>query len=987
MNIVNNSGNRQKATNDDFQVVRMGRYKVPQWPKKDHLNPSHRRPNFSNTSTSSYVGQIYSAFKIDKTPNTPAVITGTPVLRSHIASSSHQSTINDSDMEKLFNTKLYDRETSKNIIHQQVVDMVTNSTPHNFLIPQTSFDQVPNFSGPKNKNKPNNTSIKPTSSTITSKLSESTKNIINNSVIIVLTEGRCSSQGTVGLASIDLKRPVITLSQINDTQNYVNTITKINVLNPAEIVVPDTFMEMTQGTVMYNLIKDQFPSSTMVTALRKHFCSNQGKVYLKNAVLSECLSVLEQTLTKYYALAAAAALFKYIEFQHNTIFSSNTLQLEYVGVEKSMFIDANSALRLELVINNLTRSSKNTLYDVLNYCSTFGGKRRLRASILQPSSDIQFIFKRQMAVEEIREVEEGDLNLLTKTVEKFSDVEKLYWLCTKVPKDSLSMSKLQGNYTLLLKSALDALPTLVNMLKPFQSEILLEIHKVLSNKEYSKMLEIIEITINNESIRSRGYSQSQFQRCFAIRSNLNIQLDLYRTTYSKLISQFQDNVYELGELFMTDGLIMNNSANRGFHVHLYLKNAGRFDVNKPPSICKNVEKTKTFIKFTTTELLELNYRINQTLNEIEALTNEILYEMLQELRKYIGRVYDLCNSIADLDLILSFVKFSKRSGLCRPTFGQNIDVVNSKHPILQLVCEAVGNDVFGSSDKNLIIITGPNMGGKSIYIRQIALLQIMAQIGCYVPATKAQFRICDRLLTRLTFSDSIETNASTWVLEIKEINSFFQAITNHSLVIIDELCRGTTSEEGSSLAWAICEQLMQSRAIIYVATHSVLLTKLNNIYCNVENFCMEALLSSDSASGLEYTYKLKPEVTPISHYGLALARDLNFPPFLVDYAAEIEECLYNSEAELPDYPSNEVDRAMDNLVIEFLRLKDIEHIDADIIISLTKKMLEDLENNSDITSDKCESSYLSTQNVVSFAPIQHLGTFENDINVNKSEEI
>ncbi|XP_025409358.1 mutS protein homolog 4-like [Sipha flava] len=774
------------------------------------------------------------------------------------------------------------------------------------------------------------------------KISDNRKEI-TNTVILGLTEGRGSAQGEIGLAAIDLKRPVLILSQISDTQTYMNTINKINILNPAEILIPKTFMDQMQGTLLFNTIKNQFPLSSIITVSRKHFCENDGKLYLKNSVIPECALTLEQVLPKFYAVSAAAALLKHIEFNHNVTFSSNTLNIEYKGIEKSMFIDPNSALRLELVLNS-SLNSKNTLYDVLNHCITVGGERRLRSSILQPSSDIQLIHNRQEAVEEILNNQEQYLTLLKNVIQKFTDVEQLYWLCTKVSKNTQHMSKLQGNYTLLLKTTLIALPSLVDILKPFKSEFISDIRKKLSCSGYSKMLEIIETTINKESTRSKGFSQSQFQRCFAIKSNLNPLLDVARTIYSELIKEFHDKVKVLGEQLGTEHLFLQNSNKRGFHVQVELKNLKNFNVKHPPSICKNVECIKNLVKFTTEDLIVLNIRITQVLNEVESLTNAMLFEMLKELRKYMSCIYDLCNSVAELDLIFSFAHYSMRSGLIRPKFGQYMSVKNSKHPILDLINSVVPveNDIFASTDKNLSIITGPNMGGKSIYIRQVALLQVIAQIGCFVPATEAQFRICDRLFTRIAFGDSIESNASTWVLEIKELNGILPSLTRHSLVIIDELCRATSCEEGSSLAWAICEHIMQSCAFIFFATHNIFITKLQDLYCNVLNYHMEALFSS---SGLSYTYKLRSGVTNIDDYGLTLARDVKMPEYLVEHAIQIEKCLRQTKIALPNNPSNEADLILDDCIQKLLFMKDNNTLDILDMKLAVSQMMDELKEN------------------------------------------
>ncbi|XP_026815539.1 mutS protein homolog 4-like [Rhopalosiphum maidis] len=937
MNVVNKNirGTHRKTTENDFQIKRFGQYTVSR-SKTLTTSTNHLSTNL-NIDNSVVHSRSMSRSDLMIPDRYPGVVDG-------------KSSTETSDIGRITQSDSFDIPKTaadhnvgyvpKYDVSRKLKDFIINCTPRQLIKPN-SFEMTPACSvlavSSEVRNKSHNPSL--------AKKIDS-KSEMTNSVVLVLTEGRGSAQGEIGLAAIDLKRPVLILCQISDTQIYMNTINKINILNPAEILVPNTFMDQIQGTLLYNTIKSNFPLSAILTASRKHFSENEGKLYLKNSIIPECTSTLEQVLPKFYAVSAAAALLKHIEFNHNVMFSSNTLRIEYEGVEKSMFIDANTASRLELVLNN-SLNIKNTLFDVLNRCATIGGQRRLRSSILQPSSDIMLIHNRQEAVQEMLSSPEQNFVLLRNVIQKFTDVEQLYWLCTKVSKNTQKLSKLQGNYTLLLKTILEALPALVDILEPFKSEYISSIRKTLSNSGYSKMLEIIDITINKESTRSKGFSQSQFQRCFAIKSNLNPLLDVARTIYSELIEEFHDKVKVLGEQLDMEHLFVQNSCKRGFHVQVELKNIKNFNVKHPPSICKNVECVKNIVKFTTEDLLVLNIRITQALNEVEILTNAILNEMLKELRKYISCIYDLCNGIADLDLIFSFAQYSMRSGSTRPKFGQYMDIKSSRHPILDIINSivTVDNDIFASTDKNLNIITGPNMGGKSIYIRQVALLQIIAQIGCFVPATFAQFRICDRLFTRIGFGDSIESNASTWVLEIKELNGILPSLTKHSLVIIDELCRATSCEEGSSLAWAICEHIMQSCAFIFFATHSILITKLQDLYCNVLNYHMEALPARNSTTRLTYTYKLCPGVTNFDDYGLTLARDVKMPEHLIENAIEIEKCLRQTRIALPDNPSNEADLILDNCIQKLLNMKDTECLNISNIQLVVLEMMNKLKEN------------------------------------------
>ncbi|VVC26209.1 P-loop containing nucleoside triphosphate hydrolase,DNA mismatch repair protein MutS, core,DNA [Cinara cedri] len=936
MNVVKSTVvSHRKATANDFKIRRPGQYIVPLRINENQLfkKPNTNKPlqnlvndNIIIRSQSKCRDDLNtSTSKLKETNNSPE----TRNILQFVPSTSKQSNQSES-----FNSRILTENPSIFLSDHEINEKVEGfifsiDTPRQDIESQLTVNLpraspvVPDIIQTKSRN---SLSFK------SPKINLGKEENIQNNVILVLTGGRRSAQGEIGLAAIDLKIPILIMCQINDIQTYTHTINKINIINPGEILIPNTFMNQMQGIVLYNIIKNQFPLSSILTASRKHFCENE-----------------EQVWSKYYAISAAAALLKHLEFNHNVIFHSNTLKVKYEGIENSMFIDMNSASRLELVMNiSSSMNNKNTLYNALNHCITIGGQRRLRSSILQPSTDIQLIHNRQEAIEELISISEQNFTLLKNVINKFIDTEQLYSLCTKISINSQqNISKLQVNYALLLKTTLEALPALEDILKLFNSTYITDIRKSLSNSGYLKMFEIIDMTMHKESTRSKGFAQSQFQRCFGVKSNLNPVLDVSRAVYSDLVEEFHDRVKILGEQLGTEHLIMKNSSNRGFHVQVNLKNINNFDPKHPPIICKHVICVKNIVKFTTEDLLVLNIRITQALNEIQMVTNEMLFAMFEELRKYMGCIFDLCNSIADLDLIVSFAQFSMRSGYTKPKFGQHMDIKNSRHPILEFInlIKPVENDIFATTNKNLNIITGPNMGGKSIYIRQVALLQIIAQIGCFVPASEAQFRICDKLFTRIGFGDNIESNSSTWVLEIKELNAILPSITTHSLIIIDELCRGTSCDEGSSLAWAICEHIMQSCAFIFLATHSILVTKLQDLYCNVVNYHMEALPAMDSTSGLSYTYKLLPGVTNINDYGLALAGDVKLPEKLIEHAIEIGKTLHQTKMTLVDNPSNETFLILDNCIQSLLYMKDNECLNTSTILTITTKMMEELIEN------------------------------------------
>lgn len=198
--------------------------------------------------------------------------------------------------------------------------------------------------------------------------------------------------------------------------------------------------------------------------------------------------------------------------------------------------------------------------------------------------------------------------------------------------------------------------------------------------------------------------------------------------------------------------------------------------------------------------------------------------------------YTLVENVAQLDMLQSLTAATLGPNYVRPKFSDYTEVKDSSHPLLEFILPSKPNPNLIQCCKyyNFHIITGPNGSGKSVYIRQVFLLQLMAQIGCFVPAKEATFRPADRMFSRIYLEDRMECGASAFVLEMREIKYILSTMTDNSLIVIDELCRSTSLEEGTALAMAISEKLLQTGAFIYLTTHYTLITKLADMYCNIK---------------------------------------------------------------------------------------------------------------------------------------------------------
>ncbi|XP_047533429.1 mutS protein homolog 4-like [Vanessa atalanta] len=610
-----------------------------------------------------------------------------------------------------------------------------------------------------------------------------------------ISEGRGMARGEIGIAAIDLRHPHMVLCQFSDTLLYSHTLTKINLFNPIEIIVPHTFCEGPQVNQLYKLIKDHFPLLNLTAVQRRHFNDAAGRQNIQTLCAPQYSAVYLQVLHKFYALTAAAAVLKYVEYIQCIVFARESLKIEYHSSENTMIIDVGTATQLELV-QPLVPSAGPTccLLGVLGPTYTIGGIRALRAAILQPSCKKEFIEARLDAVQELIESESG------------------------------LMADLQD----------------------------------FENPHYEEIANHIRNVIQDDAHLEKG-AMGSLQRCFAVKPEINGLLDVARRTYSELIEDIQKIVEQLSETYDLP-IRLNQNVMKGFHVVLPVapKNRRQFIVEDLPPIFIQVVFNGASVTMTTEELVVLDQQAKESLNEIQKMSNIVISSLLKELRPFMSSLYTLCEDVAELDILLALAHYA-------------------------------------SPEKNFTIITGPNMGGKSIYIKQIAIMQIMAQLGCFLPATNAVLRLCDRIFSRIGFNDSVEFNASTYVIEMKETQHILNGLTSTSLVIIDELCRGTNIEEGTSMAWAICEELLMSEAFTFFTTHFIYLTRLQDLYHNVINChttVKEVVTNSDpSEKKLVYEHRIESGITKIEHYGLALAARTNLPTETINLAKELAELI------------------------------------------------------------------------------------------------
>ncbi|XP_017589311.1 PREDICTED: mutS protein homolog 4 isoform X7 [Corvus brachyrhynchos] len=584
------------------------------------------------------------------------------------------------------------------------------------------------------------------------------------SVIVAVVEGRGLARGEVGMASIDLKNPEVILSQFADNTTYAKVITKLKILTPLEIIMSNTACDAGNTTKLFSLITEHFKNVTFTTVQRKYFNETKGLEYIEQLCASEFSTIFMEVQSKYYCLAAAAALLKYVEFIQNAVYAPKSLKVRFQGSEKTAMIDSSSAQNLELVINNRDSRNGHTLLGVLNYTKTPGGSRRLRSNILEPLVDAETINTRLDCVQELLQDEELFFGLQAGMI-----------------------TQLAEKYSLPMKTSFSS---------------------------------------------ARGFF---------------IQMNADCSTLPN------------GQL---------------------------------PSEFTKITKMKNTYSFTSADLIKMNERCQESLREIYHMTYLIVCKLLNEIYEHIHCLYKLSDIVSMLDMLLSFAHACTLSDYVRPEFTDTLAIKQGWHPILEKIAmeKPVSNNTYLTEGNNFVIITGPNMSGKSTYLKQIALCQIMAQIGSYVPAEYCSFRIAEQIFTRIGMDDDIETNASTFMKEMKEITYIIQNANDKSLIIIDELGRGTSAEEGIGICYAACEYLLNLKAFTLFATHFLELCHIDALYPNVENYHFEVQHVRSSAGNKEkiaYTYTLSKGYTEEKNYGLKAAEVSSLPSSIILDAKEI----------------------------------------------------------------------------------------------------
>ncbi|MCE9560357.1 MAG: DNA mismatch repair protein MutS [Armatimonadetes bacterium] len=575
---------------------------------------------------------------------------------------------------------------------------------------------------------------------------------------------------------------------------------------------------------------------------------------------------------KSYAIQAAAMVLGYAVKNGLTLSHVDTIST--YSVESFMAIDPSTRRSLELSQNLSDGSRKYTLLSVLDFTITSMGARLLRRWIEQPLLDLDSINARQSAVQRLMEqtIYRADLSDALKQV---ADLERLVSRCcagVATPRDV-------GN----LRSSLAALPKLTTPLRKISLGMLQSIAQGID--EHGELALLLNRAIVNDpplTMKDGG----------VICDDYDIELDELR----KLSRTGRDFIVkiEAAERERTGISTLKVGYNSVFGYYLEVS---KQHVAKVPEHYIRKQTTANAERYITTELKEQESAVLGASEKALAVESSLFEAVKNQVKLNAGALLTTARAIAELDVLISFATAALTRGYVRPEVNTDdcLQIVEGRHPVVESNnAQFVPNDLdlaAKGQGTRAIILTGPNMSGKSTYLRQTALICLMAQIGCFVPAKSAKVGLCDRIFARIGAKDELALGQSTFMVEMVECAFILNHATERSLVVLDEVGRGTSTYDGMAIAWSIIERLVEMGSKTMFATHYHQLNILASQLEGVVNFRVSVQEIGDD---IVWTHRVLQGGTDRS-YGIQVARMAGVPPFVLGRARDILKGLESSE--------------------------------------------------------------------------------------------
>ena len=573
---------------------------------------------------------------------------------------------------------------------------------------------------------------------------------------------------------------------------------------------------------------------------------------------------------------AAGSLFRYLlDTQKNTMEHMNKI-IPYT-TDRYMVIDSSSRRNLELVETLREKQKRGSLLWVLDKTKTAMGARMLRSFVEQPLIDADAINERLDAVTELN----MQAMLREEIREYLNPVYDLERLVSRISYRSANPRDL-----LAFKMSLEMIPHIKNLLANFTSPLLVRINEQMDDLE--DLYTLLEASITEDpplAVKEGGI----------IREGYNEQVDTYRNSKTQGKSWLAQ--LEAEEKEKTGIRNLKIKYNKVFGYYLEVTNSFKDLV---PEYYTRKQTLTNAERYITPKLKELEDMILGAEDKLFALEYDLFCQVREELAAQIPRIQETAKAIAQLDVYASLSVVAQRNNYVRPTVNTKgvIDIKNGRHPVVE---KMINNDMFIANDtyldngsKRVSVITGPNMAGKSTYMRQTALIVLMAQIGSFVPAEKAKIGVVDRIFTRVGASDDLASGQSTFMVEMTEVANILRNATAKSLLILDEIGRGTSTFDGLSIAWAVIEHISNTKLLgakTLFATHYHELTELEGKIPGVNNYCIAVKERGDDIVFLRKIVKGGADKS----YGIQVAKLAGVPDSVLDRAKELVDELVHTD--------------------------------------------------------------------------------------------
>ena len=582
----------------------------------------------------------------------------------------------------------------------------------------------------------------------------------------------------------------------------------------------------------------------------------------------------------------ADILLDYIEKTQNKDISS-LKDFEVYFKDKFVYMTNYSIRNLEVTQNMANGSKKGSLLSIVDKTSTAAGSRKLKNWLENPLLDINEIKNRQEIVGDFVKhyFEKSDVKTSLKEV---YDLERI---STKVSYNIVSPKEL-----LNLKKTLKQIPQIKNILKGFDSEKLVDIANNID--ELEDLHDFLEKTIHEEA----GQTVKDGN---VIKLGFNEELDSYKNASkngNKVLLEIEER-----EKNRTGIKNLKVGYNKIFGYFIEISKVGLKSVDPTELGYHRKQTLSNCERFISEELKQVEEHIVNSKTKIEELELQLFQDVKIKIHEYISRLQRVANTLSDIDVFVSLSDVAEEYGYVKPDFNDNnvIDIVDGRHPIVERNVSAdsyISNDCKVEKDENILLITGPNMSGKSTYMRQLALIVILAQIGSFVPASSASLPIFDKIFTRIGASDDLAGGKSTFMVEMIEAKNALVESTANSLLIFDEIGRGTSTYDGIALAQSILEYINNTiKCKTLFSTHYHELTKLENITEGIKNIHVSA---KEDHGKLIFLYKINEGPIEKS-YGIHVAQLAHLPNDVINGANKILKELENGNKGSEDLVNSE----------------------------------------------------------------------------------